>query len=287
MTLIAVLAALLLNAYLPPGGWRSARGLFRYAGWLRSRLLAARLWDGAMGLVALILPAVLVLWALQWLLDDFFFGVGSLVFGVLALAFAFGGGDTLEAEVSAFTLAWRRGDQAATHSALGALAGAAVEPMAMEAQPEAATGYLFCRARTRLFAPIFWFVALGPVGAVGYRLSVLARAFGETHDNAGPDYCQAASRWLGWLDFVPDRLMALALALAGHFSAAWQAWEQTGGEASNHRLAETGIGALGLPVDEGPRDLTIATLDDAHALLRRALYLWIALVAIGSLFGLG
>lgn len=286
MTLIALLAALLLNAYLPPGGWRSARGVFRYAGWLRNRLMAARLWDGAAGLVALIGPLVLVLAAVQWLFDDVVFGLGSLVLGVLALAFAFGGGDTLEAEVSAFTMAWRRGDQAGSDSALGALAGAAIEPMAMEAQPQAATEHLFCRARTRLFAPIFWFALLGPVGAVGYRLSVLARAFGESHDNAGPDYCQAASRWLSWLDYAPDRLMALALALAGHFNAAWQAWEQTSDQTPNQRLSQTGIGALGLPVDEGPRDLTIATLEDAHALMRRALYLWLALVAVGSLFGL-
>ncbi|MDR9481129.1 MAG: regulatory signaling modulator protein AmpE [Spiribacter sp.] len=287
MTLIALLAALLLNAYLPPGGWRSARGLFRYAGWLRARLMPTRLWNGAAGVVALILPIIVALGVVQWLLGDVLLGLGGLILGVFALAFAFGGGDTLETEVSAFTVAWRRGDQAASDGALGALAGGPVESMALEAQPEAATEYLFCRARTRLFAPIFWFVVLGPVGAVGYRLSVLARAFGQNHDNAGPEYCAAASRWLGWLDYLPDRLMAFAMALAGHFSAAWQAWEETREDNADRRLSETGIGALGLPVDEGQRDLTISALDDAHALLRRAMYCWLAVVALGSLFGLG
>lgn len=287
MTLIALLAALILNVYLAPGGWRSARGFFAYAAWLQARLIASGLWNHAGGVALLLVPLLLPIALLQWFLGDALLGLVGLVLGMAALCFAFGGGETLETEVTTFSAAWRRGDAQASEAALAALAGGPLEPMAMEAQPEAATEHLMRRARTRLFAPIFWFVVLGPIGALGYRLSVMSRAFGDCHDNAGPGYCAAVTRWVAWLDYLPDRLLALALALAGHFSAAWQAWESTVGQAPGERLAETGIGALGLPVAEGPRDLTAETVHDAHALLRRALYVWIALVAVGVLLGIG
>ena len=213
-------------------------------------------------------------------------GVGSALAAV-ALLFAFGGGETLEAEVAAFTTAWQRGDEAAAAAALSDLGGGEAGSVEFESMPEAAAGHLMLRARTRLFAPVFWFVLLGPLGAVGYRLAVLARAFGECQDNAGPGYCGGATRLVGWLDWLPDRLMALALALAGHFGAAWRVWTQTIAEPPARRLAETGLAALGLPPAEAPRDLTAQAVADAHALLRRSLYVWLAVIALGVLLRLG
>ncbi len=284
MTLIALIIALFTNAYLPSGGWRSARGFFRYAAWLQGRLLPLGLWNRAGGLMLLLLPLLIPILLLQWGLDDALFGLLGVALGVLALCFAFGGGETLESEVAAFTAAWRRGDEAAAAAALNDLAGGPVEPMPFEQMAEAAAGHLILRARTRVFAPIFWFVLLGPVGAVGYRLAVLARAFGDCQDNAGPDYCGVAGRLIAFLDWLPDRFMALALALAGHFNAAWTVWEQEVSAEAPKRLAETGLGALGVPLAEAPRDLTAEAVVDAHALLRRALYVWLAVVAAGVLF---
>ena len=287
MKLLALIIALLINGQLSAGGWRSARGFNRYADWLRQRLMPMRLWNHAGGLALLLVPFVVLLGVLQLLIGHWLFGAVGLALGVVALCFAFGGGEPLETEVASFTAAWRRGDEAEAQSALNALAGTAIAPVAMEQMPEVAATHLLRRGRTRLFAPIFWFVLLGPVGAVGYRLVVLARAFGDCQDNAGPGYCQRAEQLVALLDWVPDRLMAAALALGGHFSAAAQGWEQSAGTADNDRLSQAGLGALGLPpADEAvTRDLTAEAVDDAHALLRRALYIWLAALAAGVLLG--
>jgi len=287
MKLFALIIALLINGQLSAGGWRSARGFNRYADWLRQRLMPAGLWNHAGGLALLLVPFVVLLGVVQVLMGHWLLGAVGLALGVIALCFAFGGGEPLETEVAAFTAAWRRGDEAEAQAALSALAGAVVEPVPMEQMPEWAATYLLRRGRTRLFAPIFWFVLLGPVGAVGYRLVVLARAFGECHDNAGPGYCQRAEQLVALLEWLPDRFMALALALGGHFSAAAQAWEQSSGPADGDRLSQAGLGALGLPpADETvARDLTAEAVDDAHGLLRRALYIWLAALAGGVLLG--
>lgn len=286
MQLIAILIAFILTGLLSPGGWRSARGFNRLADWLRQRLLPLGLWNHAGGLIAVVIPALLLVLLVQWLVGGWLFGLVGGALGVIALLFAFGGGETLEAEVAAFTSAWRRGDEAAAQRALEAIAGSSLEPVPLEAMPELAAEHLVIRARTRWFAPVFWFVVLGPVGAFGYRLVVLARAFGDVHDNTGPGYCQCSARLITILDWLPNRLMALALALVGHFNATRQAWAATVDQDEQQRLSSAGLGALGLAPSDGPRDLTAEAVGDTHAMLRRGLYVWLAAIAAATLLGL-
>ncbi len=288
MSLIALLIALFANPQLPPGGWRSARGFYAYAAWLQARLMPLGVWNSGLGVALLCLPLIVPIVLLQVFIGDMLWGLVGVVLGVVALCFAFGGGETLEAEVAAFDAAWRQGDEAGAQTALAALAGGSVETAVnYESMPEAAAGHVVLRARTRLFAPIFWFLVLGPVGALGYRLVVMARAFGDWHDNAGPDYSARAGQLVALVDWLPDRLMALSMALAGHFSAAWSVWDREASATASRRLAETGLGALGVPLAESPRDLTADAVGDVHTLIRRALYVWLAFVALAVLLGLG
>jgi len=285
VSLVALLLALWLNGRLPPGGWRSARGFYRYGRWLRGRLLPLGLWNhgGGLGLVLALplVPAVLV----QWLLYDLLFGLGGLALGAAALCFAFGGGEPLESELRRFVAAWRAGDTAGARSALAALQGGEPAAGTDEALPETAAAALAQRARTRVFAPVFWFLVLGPVGALGYRLLVLARAFGNCHDNAGPGYCGAAERCVALADWIPNRLLVLSLALAGHFAAVWAAWSSAAQD-DEQRVAAAALAGIGIPAAGGARDLTGDAVEDAGRLLRRALYVWLAGVAIGVLAGL-
>jgi len=289
MKIIALLLALLVNSFMSPGGWRSASGFNRYASWLQQRLLPMGLWDKALGAAVLLVPMVLPVLILQILSANLLFGLVWLVLSVLALCFAFGGGETIEAELAHFLSAWRQGDEELARAGLVALqSGQPADDLAFDAMPEAAAGAIVLRARTRLFAPVFWFMILGPVGAVGYRFVVLARAFADSHDNTGPQFCFSVERLLFWLDWLPNRLLVMALALAGHFSWAWSRWEQSEDQEDERRLISASVGAVGLPpeADQAPRDFTTEAVEDTHALLRRALYVWIAFVAALVLFGL-
>jgi len=91
-------------------------------------------------------------------------------------------------------------------------------------------------AYERWFPVLFWFLLLGAPGAVFYRLlACYAQPRGAVLDSEQGDSalideptassgseisCDAASL-LGWFDWLPARLWALACALAGNFSGAF------------------------------------------------------------------
>jgi AmpE protein len=65
----------------------------------------------------------------------------------------------------------------------------------------------------RWFAVVFWFLLLGPVGALGYRLSYLC----GRNENLSPEDRLLALRFVHYLDWVPVRLLVLSFALTGNF----------------------------------------------------------------------
>ena len=283
MKVIALLIALFVNSLMPPGGWRSASGFNRYAAWLQQRLMPMGLWDQPLGAAILLLPLLLPVLALQLIFSDALFGLVWIGLSILALCFAFGGGETIETELAHFLMAWRQGEEAAARAGLTVLQGGSplADDTEFAALPEAAASAMVLRARTRLFSPVFWFMVLGPIGAVGYRFVVLARAFGDGYDNTGPRFCTCLEGLLGWLDWLPNRLLVLALALAGHFSWAWSRWETADSDGEDVRLVNAAFGAVGRSQD------SLEAVEDTHALLRRALYVWVAFAAALVLFGLG
>ncbi len=93
-------------------------------------------------------------------------------------------------------------------------------------------------ALRRWFAVLFWFLLLGPAGALGYRLLAL---MAESPMRARvPVEPLALAQRLGLDQWPVAQLMAFSMALVGNFDTAWKAWRQAHGE----RLAGT-IGFLG------------------------------------------
>lgn len=69
------------------------------------------------------------------------------------------------------------------------------------------------RSFERNFAVIFWFVIIGPFGALLYRLSVLY----HLHAQSGSEHARVAGKWLWLLEFPAVRLMGVTWALVGNF----------------------------------------------------------------------
>jgi AmpE protein len=66
---------------------------------------------------------------------------------------------------------------------------------------------------SRWFAPLFYFLLVGPLAAVLYRVLVIL---------AAADRDSVYQRCLGWIDWAPARLLALSFALTGDFIAVSQ-----------------------------------------------------------------
>lgn len=107
------------------------------------------------------------------------------------------------------------------------------------------------RAHHGLFGPLFWFVLLGPAGALLYRLSHLQML--EWESNHAHAYHQFSHQVFDWLDWLPVRITASCFAIVGDFEDAVYCWrtqaEQWPDKALGIILA-SGAGALGVKLGE-------------------------------------
>lgn len=150
----------------------------------------------------------------------------------------------------------------------------------------------------RLFGVVFWFLLLGPAGAVLYQLTRLARDRWQ----AEPEFARFARRVAHWLDWLPARLLAFSFAIVGNFQdaqACWRAQAASWGEEGDGIVLAAGAGALGLrlggdarlPGGELPRPPLGPdepqgmapgpdSLDAVVALVWRAALLWVAVLGL-------
>lgn len=243
----------------------------------------------------LVLPVLLVRVAL----GDSLYGFPYLIFAVVVLFFSLGPRDIAE-EVDEHCAALRSGDAERIRATAKALLERDTPADAAERTREVEQA-VCVQGNNRLFAVVFWFVLLGPLGAWTYRVTDLIRrraVFGAARDDTGADVASialgAAEDLHGWLAWIPARLTAVGYALAGHFDGAFTAWRTPvpgDGEAvharSEHLLARVGAGALALqsPEDEDSAERSIRGATAAKRLVLRSLLIWAAVVAAMTLYG--
>ena len=220
------------------------------------------------------------------------FGLPAFAFAVAVLYFCWGPRD-LDVDVDAVLGA---SDSERRHAAAQALRpDPAVEPLPFEAG--ALVEATFRSALSRWFGVLFWFVVLGPAGALGYRLvQLLARnlAFAPRIDDEQRELLERAARVLDW---APAHLIALTLALVSDFDAVLTNWR--GYHAAHGKgyftldlgflgsLARAGIDADVAAGDGYSTDThdPLAELADARRVLRRILVAWVAILAICVIAG--
>ena len=169
VTVVAVVMALVL-CHVAPALVTSARQfpwLGHWLQWLGTQSGEGGFWRGRHGIVLALLPVLAGVALLQWLLHAPLLGFLGLLFGVVALVYAWGPRD-LDVDVEAIIDAHDAPTRRAAIARLGLTGEAAAldGPALVEA--------VFANAWRRWFGVLFWFLLLGPVGALLYRLSALA-----------------------------------------------------------------------------------------------------------------
>jgi AmpE protein len=243
----------------------------------------------------LVLPVLLV----RLSLDDALYGFPYLILAVVVLFFSLGPRDIAE-EVDEHCAALRSGDEERIRATAKALLekDVPVDPVERSGEVEQA---VCVQGNKRLFAVIFWFILLGPLGAWSYRVTDLIRrraVFRAARDDTGSGIASlvvgAAEDLHGWLAWMPARLSAAGYALAGSFDGALSAWRTptpSSAEAlhlrSERLLARVGAGALALhPIeDEDITERGIRGASAAKRLVLRSLLIWAAIIAAMTLYG--
>lgn len=286
MSLLAILLALSIDRF-----WESVENVrrfqwfYQYKAWLQARVGERSLWDGAGGpLLTLLLP-LLVVALLQMMLVGWLALFGFL-FAVAVLVWALGPKD-LEREVQAITSAWERGDEETARSKAEAFVEGSL-PQGGAAMATAVINGVLSEAVERIMAVLFWFVILGPLGAVLYRLVNLLHKSASGY--AGFD--ASAVMLHGILNALPARLTALGYAVTGNFVEALQGWRsgvvtlQAWWARAKDVLVYAGHGALSLrawlvaePTVEGWTNQIQAAL----ALVWRTVIFWLLVLGVITL----
>lgn len=231
-------------------------------------------------------PVFLVL-----LLDEVFratlFGLPALGFYVVVLLYSLGRGDFNQA-IKDYLQSWTKGDfEEAYKMAM---------PIGDFKQTDSIRDHVSLHEHVRRailfdgferwFAVVFWFLVLGPAGAIGYRLSYLCGRY----DQLPVQERQLALRFLHYLDWLPVRLLGFSFALTGNFVQCFQRcyrllWDNMPSSEFLDDCAmaslEGGLAHRGFPVeqqyalDHGAEEIT-----EVQSLLSRSVVCWLILIAL-------
>lgn len=286
-TLVAVIVALALGHVLPAQVVRLRRFEW-FAQWLRrldSYAAGRGAWQGRYGVLLALLPALAVVLLLQWLLDDVWRGFLALLFGVAVLAWTWGPRDLdrdVEAVIDADEPALRR--EAISH--LQAAGGSVHEdaPSLVEA--------VVVNGLRRWFAVLWWFLLLGPFGAVLYRLTALA-VESPVSVLLPPRNLAGARCLLAALEWPVAQLMTVSMALVGNFDTVFRAWREAHGNRWSlepHFLGAVARASVSAELREEAHDYTdsglvpvwrrLPEVRDAMSLVWRVLLLWMVMLAL-------
>lgn len=292
-TLIAVLFALALG-HLAPGLAVSVRRYDGFGVWLR--WLDARagegsgFWRGRYGIALALAPPLLIVGLFQFALRSPLAGVVGLLFAVAMLFYVWGPRD-LDADVSAVIDAENADARRDAAARLGA------DPHSGLGEAAAMVEGAFASALRRWFGVLFWFLLLGAVGAVMYRLAALA-AEGEFAETLPESTREGARRFFALLNWPVAQAMTLSLALVGNFDTVLGAWRDAGGasmRADQDFLGASARASVRCEIAEETREFIeegatpgnawvqlgeSPELRDAMSLIWRILLLWLAILAL-------
>lgn len=245
MSLFVLLAALALAYYrpMPRLDWLQ-RLFFPYVDWLERNFNDGQARHGTIATLLGVLVPVLAVTAayLALSMTNLFFGM-LFATGVLYITLRFGRFGAPAERIAAALSA-------------GNLEGARAELATWQAcQTDSYTDREVARAGIEatlrhshhdLFAPLFWFVLLGPAGALLYRLAYLLKhAWEGQHE----EFRRFSQRLFDWLDWLPARFTAGSFSVVGDFEDAvycWRTQASTWPDRAIGIILASGAGALGV-----------------------------------------
>lgn len=230
-------------------------------------------------LIAVLALPVVTFALLQFALFGFLWNILYVMFGIVALFFCLGPA-CLNSDIDAYLDARSVGDddEALHYAAVITERTASISP---DQQTSDVTRAILSVANDRVFSVLFWFVLLGPLGAILFRLtSNICKRDESSRMNKVALGLHAGMAW------APARLLATGYALTGHFEGAFLGYQGRPDEedialANHDVLVNAGLGAL----RHQQASDEISCVRSARGLVIRSILLWVAMLALLTLGG--
>ena len=277
MTFLAMTIALLLMQ-----AWGSGERVHR-DDWFQtfSQRLADAGLSGGVGIAVAVLVPAAVVQLLLGTLEDVLFGLPWIALATFLLLYAMGRGD-FHSMLDRYRHQCRHEDFEAAYlttlAELGWTSSSDNPGSPAEVHRLVQRGFLY-EGYQRWFAVLFYFVLLGPAGALGYRLLQLSR---DTFDS------EVAERGLFFVDWLPARLLAAAFSLTGDFVGSRDELLQefVNAPVDAHDLLESvgraslGIKEPGVESDAGYGAVAEQQINETASLLLRSAICWVVVISL-------
>ena len=300
-TALALLGALILDRWLgEPQSWHPLIWFGNWANYCRrtwqvslSASPALQRLNGVMAWSLAVLPCAMVLTLILWMLPSWL----EWLLGTVVLYFTIGW-QSLREHAIAIAKPLHDQDLTTAREAVGRIVSRDTSQLDETQIAKASMESVLENGSDAVFAPIFWFLVLGPFGAVLYRLSNTLDAMWGYKKPDLLHFGWCAARIDDVLNFIPARLVVLTYALFGRSKRALHcAWYQGRGWKSPNAgpVMAAGAGALQVSLGgtaiyfgeaqqrptlgEGP-DPKAGDLDRAVELVDKGVYLWALLILV-------
>lgn len=322
MKFLVIVLCLLLNhhwrkeRWLPGDRWYPA-----YQHWLQSHLdgydwyrnLSVQRRQLLVCAVLLLLP-LSVLWTLLWVLQGQLLGLVTLALhaGVLLLLLE---RNNMIALSEDYQRHWRKGEY---ETAFRLLESRMPEYMQGEFEDYIQVHQRYCTIMLgsyfdRIFVLFFWYLLLGPAGALSYALVRLYLFAGKDSRPAGSwqdesDVSGLMSRLLFIFEYLPARILVLAFALVANFSGPFKCLREhlldtipgfelvrrgafaaiTGGGIRSEGDDDTGTGvSLDASLERKSTLRAAREVEDLQTLMHRSQIIWVCALALMIVLGIG
>jgi len=276
MALISIILALLLDRLLRD--WHDLRDLGWFEHYAASLKNMMPVNNGVIIYCVVMAIPVIAFTMFQYLLYGNLFNLPYFRLGVLVLMYCLGP-NCLSSEVEAYIDSRRLGDDdEALH-----LAGAITEEAASTSPDQQGSDVvraILSVANQRIFSVLFWFMLIGPLGAIMFRFS---SSLSKLDDGKLSDFADIIQAVMAWL---PARMLAAGYAMVGNFEGAIQAYKSRPYEpdisiSNDDTLINIGLGAL----RDARAEDEIAGIQIARNLVVRSILMWVAILALLTLSG--
>ena len=297
MSLLSILFSLVIeHFYESVSQFRDFRWMISFSDWVKEKLSKSEFWNDTLGLIIIVLTPVLGCAIVFSLLNNALALLGFL-FSLLVLVYCLG-------PVRTHHIAKQYLD-ASDHEDEHSMKTYAIELIGTQATDNAAENNalicekIFINTNENILAVFFWFVLLGPMGALMFRMvNVLfiksqaqSEADSESSDDQQHQEFDNSTRMLySILLWLPAQLTTLTFAITGSFIDTLHEWKnRLSSDYLNPlecelTLFRTGMSALQL--DPNSHSFDASTVNDVLALCWRSIIVWVTALALLTLAGL-
>ena len=288
MSLLSVIFALIAESFISSlSELRRFDFFYRYVSWLRAKLPTFSFQNGTVSLVIILAIALFAVWLISAMLGNVL-GLFGFLFGIAVLIFTIGPRD-LEEDVQNIKTAFENNDFEEANFHTSNMANRTIsEPPLQLAQT--VKEEILLQANTRMLGVFFWFILLGPVGAILFRLSSLLKNNQQDEDD---EFAEASRDLYKIVNWLPARICVLSYAVAGNFVDTMSYWHGVSDlwlRDSEEFIVVSGVGALRYEQridrdDHEADESDTSGIQHALSLVKRAVIVWVVLLGLLTVTG--